>query len=52
MEKMASIRPLSKALAAKAALELNEVPADVEKHINNLRDWLRTQLHLRTPLSN
>ena len=48
---MANIRPLSQALARKAAAELNEVPSEIEKHIKTLREWLKTQIHLRTPLS-
>ena len=48
---MASIRPLSQALARKAAAELNEVPSEIEIHIKELREWLKIQVHLRTPLS-
>lgn len=49
---MANVRPLSDALARRAAIELNEVPEKIPYFIHTLREWLKSQLHLRTPLSN
>lgn len=49
---MANVRPLSDALARRAAIELNEVPEKIPYYIHTLREWLKSQLHLRTPLSN
>lgn len=49
---MANVRPLSDALARRAAIELNEVPDQIPYYIHTLREWLKSQLHLRTPLSN
>ena len=48
---MANIRPLSNALAKRASIELNEVHSEIPEHIKIVREWLKTQLHLRTPLS-
>lgn len=49
---MANVRPLSDALARRAAIDLNEVPEKIPYYIHTLREWLKSQLHLRTPLSN
>lgn len=48
---MAHIRPLCSALAKRAAEEMNEVPAKIPGFIHALREWLKMQRHLRTPLS-
>lgn len=45
--KMLKIRPLSRALAKKAAEELHEKPNEIEDHVNELRKWVLQQPHLK-----
>lgn len=49
--KMINVRPLTDALARRAAIELNEDPASMPYYIHALREWIKSQPHLRTPLS-
>lgn len=44
---MVNIRPLCAALAERARLELNEKPNEIEVRINELRDWILQQPHLK-----
>lgn len=48
---MINVRPISDALARRAAIELNEVPERMPYYIHALREWVKLQPHLRTPLS-
>jgi hypothetical protein len=41
------IRPLSEALAAKAAVELNEHPDRIQADLDAIREWLKKTPHLR-----
>lgn len=49
---MVNIRPLPTALAKKAQEELNEKPEEVETRINELREWILTQPHLKARTGN
>lgn len=42
-----NIRPLSAALAERAQNELNEKPNEIEARINELREWILQQPHLK-----
>lgn len=42
-----NIRPLSAALAERARIELNEKPNEIEARINELREWILQQPHLK-----
>lgn len=42
-----NIRPLSAALAERARVELNEKPNEIEARINELREWILQQPHLK-----
>lgn len=44
---MANIRPLCPALAERARVELNEKPNEIEARINELREWIVQQPHLK-----
>ncbi|XP_037944184.1 alpha-tocopherol transfer protein-like [Teleopsis dalmanni] len=45
---MSNLRDLPSALAKKAALELNENPADTPYFLNALREWVEQQPHLKS----
>lgn len=47
---MAKIRPLSSGLARKAKDELFEVESRIPEDIEALRNWIKKQPHLKTPL--
>lgn len=47
---MAKIRPLSSGLAQKAKDELFEVESRIPEDIEALREWIKKQPHLKTPL--
>lgn len=42
-----NIRPLCAALAERARVELNEQPNEIEARINDLREWILQQPHLK-----
>lgn len=44
---MSNVRTLSISLQRKAALELNEVTANIDREINDLRQWILHMPHLR-----
>lgn len=44
---MVNIRPLSAALTKRAREELNEKPEEIEARINELKEWILTQPHLK-----
>lgn len=44
---MVNIRKLSPALAERARVELNEKPNEIEDRINELREWIKQQPHLK-----
>lgn len=48
--KMPNIRPISKALARKAQIELNEVPERMQERMDELKLWLLQQPQLRARL--
>lgn len=47
---MPKIRALSPSLQAKAVHELNEIPENFEREIEELRQWIRHMPHLRSRL--
>lgn len=47
---MPNIRPISRELARKAQLELNEVPERMQEHMDALKIWLLQQPQLRARL--
>lgn len=47
---MPNIRPISKELARKAQLELNEVPERMQEYMDALKLWLLQQPYLRARL--
>jgi hypothetical protein len=49
-EKMSNIRVLSQSLQRKAVQELNEVPANIDTELDDLRQWIHHMPHLRARL--
>jgi hypothetical protein len=43
---MCTVRPLSDALTQKAAVELNEVPDEIQSNLEAIKQWLQKSPHI------